>query len=254
MKDALKSDTGPLPMNHELFQFVRNDLSASTINALPLTNDFKRWFERLEFIEKQVAELCVGRMVYSETREMYSRNPEIQKPSIFYSWMQGLFVSWAVTMVASLVDNRKDTWSFVRLLRDIEKSSNPPSREHLVTLYTIGMKNFPKEEAASIASREFDELVGSSENLLPKKKVLTDIDELQKVAGPVVRLRHDFVAHLSGKPSEQLPSYENLDAAICKIVALLDKYSLLIRGFRADPNPTFQYDWMAIFRVPWIAA
>ena len=72
MKDAPKSDTDPLPMNHELFQFVPNNLWASTVNSLPLTNDFKQWFEWLEFIEKQVAELCVGRMIYSETREMYS--------------------------------------------------------------------------------------------------------------------------------------------------------------------------------------
>jgi len=75
MKDAPKSDTDPLPMNHELFQFVRNDLWASTINSLPLTNDFKRWFEWLEFIDKQVTELCVGRMVYSETRENVQPKP-----------------------------------------------------------------------------------------------------------------------------------------------------------------------------------
>jgi len=184
---------------------------------------------------------------------MYSRNPEIQQPSIFYSWMRGLFVSWAVTIVARLVDDRKDTRSFVRLLRDIKKSSNPPSRKHLVALYTIAMKNFPEEEVASIASREFDELVSNSD-YLPKDQVQKDIDDLQKITAPVVLLRHESVAHLSAKPSEQLPSYENLDAAISAIVDLLHKYSLLITGVRADPFPTIQYDWMAIFRVPWIAA
>lgn len=123
----------------------------------------------------------------------------------------------------------------------------------MVTLYTSVMKNFSEEEAARIASRKFDKLVGSSEDYLPKHQVQTDIDDLKKIADPVVHLRHEFVAHLSAKPSEQLPSYENLDAAISAIVALLHKYSLLITGVRADPCPTIQYDWMAIFRVPWIA-
>lgn len=217
-----------------------------------VTDDFKMWSEWLNSIERAVTELCVGREVYKETLEMYRRNPEIQKPSLFYSWMRGLFITWSVTLIGRLVDPRKDTRSFVRFLRSIQKSSNSPSREHHVALYITTMMNFSVEEAARIANHEFDCLVGKAEAFLPKKQVEADVAQLIQVTKPIITFRHERVAHLAANPSEQLPSYEHLDAAVAALVDLLRKYSLLIRGVSADPFPTIQYDWTAIFRVPWI--
>jgi len=210
----------------------------------------KQWSEWLGFVEGQVTELCVGREVYKETREMYRRNPEIQKPSIFYSWMQGLFVTWSVTLIAGLVDDRKDTRSLVRLLRSIRRESHLLSREHMVSIYA--RNGFREEAAARTVDRTFDELVGSAERFLPGKQVEADIKNLLETAGPILSFRHERVAHFSANPSEQLPNYEHLDAAIHILVKLLQKYSLLIRGISADPFPTISYDWQAIFRVPWI--
>lgn len=217
-----------------------------------LTDVFKKWSEWISSIESAVTELCVGREVYKETLEMYRRNPEIQKPSLFYSWMRGLFITWSVTLIGRLVDPRKDTRSFVRFLRSIRKSSNSLSREHHVALYINTMMNFSAEEAARIANREFDCLVGKTETSLPKKQVEADVAQLIEVTKPIITFRHERVAHLAANPSEQLPSYEHLDAAVSALVDLLRKYSLLIRGVSADPFPPIQYDWMEIFRVPWI--
>lgn len=215
-------------------------------------DDFKKWTEWLASIELAVTELCVGRDVYKETLEMYRRNPEIQKPSLFYSWMRGLFITWSVTLIGRLVDNSKNTRSFVRLLRSIRKSSHRPSREHQVALYISAMVNFPDGEPARIANREFDHLVGSTEDFLPNKQIEADITTLLEATKPIINFRHERVAHLDANPSEQLPTYEHLDAAIDALVTVLKKYSLLIKGLSADPFPTIQYDWLAIFRVPWI--
>src|SRR5258708_12831620 len=106
---------------------------------------------------------------------MYRRNPAIQKPSLFYSWMRGLFVPWSVTLIGRLVDDKRGTRSFVRFLRSIQKSSHPPSREHHVALYITAITNFSDEEAARIATREFDRLVGSTEPFLPKNRLDADI-------------------------------------------------------------------------------
>jgi hypothetical protein len=218
----------------------------------PMIDDFKHWLEWLEFVETGVIELCVGRGVYKEMLEMYRRNPEIQKPSLFYSWMRGLFVTWSVTLVGRLVDEKRGTRSFVRLLRSIQQSSHPPSRQHHVAIYTAAMTNVPDGEAARIANREFDRLVRDTEDLLPKKQVEADIATLVTATKPIINFRHERVAHLDANPSEQLPTYEHLDAAIFALVELLRKYSLLIKGVSADPFPTIQYDWLAIFRVPWM--
>jgi hypothetical protein len=217
-----------------------------------LTDDLKKWSEWLRSIESAVTELCVGREVYKETLDMYRQNPAIQKPSLFYSWMRGLFVAWSVTLIGRLVDDKRGTRSFVRFLRSVQKSSHPPSRDHHVALYITAMTNFSDEEAARIANREFDRLVGSTENFVPKRQVEVDIARLLEVTKPIIRFRHERVAHVAENPSEQLPTYENLDAGIIVLVELLRKYSLLINGVSADPFPTIQYDWLAIFRVPWI--
>jgi hypothetical protein len=217
-----------------------------------LTDGFKKWSEWLHSIESAVTELCVGREVYKETLDMYRRNPAIQKPSLFYSWMRGLFVTWSVTLIARLVEDKRRTRSFVSFLRSIQKSSHPPSREHHVALYITKMTNFSDEEAGRIANREFDRLVGKTETSLPKKQVEADVATLLQVTKPIIRFRHERVAHVDESPSEQLPTYEHLDAGISVLVELLRKYSLLINGVSANPFPTIQYDWLAIFRVPWI--
>jgi hypothetical protein len=114
------------------------------------------------------------------------------------------------------------------------------------------MTSFSDEEARRIANEEYDRLVGKAETSLPKKQVEADVAKLLQVTKPIKTLRDERVAHLDANPSEQLPSYEHLDAAVSALVNLLQKYSLLIRGVSADPYPTIQYDWLAIFHVPWI--
>ena len=116
------------------------------------------------------------------------------------------------------------------------------------------MQNFPEgQKAAAIANHEFDRLVGSAHKFLPKSQVEGDIAALLQAAKPIKDLRNDRVAHLAENPSEQLPTYEHLDEAIIKLVELLQKYSLLIKGVSRDVFPEIQDDWQAIFRVPWIA-
>jgi AbiU2 len=91
-------------------------------------------------------------------------------------------------------------------------------------------------------------------DFLPKQQVESDIAALLQATEPIINFRHERIAHFDENPSEQLPTYENLDRAIFVLVELLRKYALLITGVSADPFPTIQYDWLAIFRVPWIIA
>jgi AbiU2 len=217
-------------------------------------DDFKEWSEWVQSIEKAVTKLCVGREVYKQILEMYRQNPAIQTPNIFYSWMRGLFVTWFVAFIGRLVDDKRGTRSFVRLLRSLQKHSDRVSREHHISLYVVGMQNFSDQEAGRIACREFDRLVGPTNDFLPKQQVEADIATLLQVTKPIMSFRHERVAHLDENPSEQLPTYEHLDRAIVVLVELLRKYALLIKGVSADPFPTIQYDWLAIFRVPWITA
>jgi hypothetical protein len=216
-------------------------------------NDFEEWSEWVKSIESAVTELCVGSEVYKQILEMYRKNPAIQKRSIFYSWMRGLFVTWSVAFVGRLVDDKRGTRSFVRLLRSIQKSSNRFSREHHISLYLVRMQNFPDQEAGRIANREFDRLVGPGNDFLSKQQVEADIATLLQATKEIVDFRHERIGHFDENPSEQLLTYEHLDRGIFVLVELLRKYALLIKGLSADPFPTIQYDWLAIFRVPWIA-
>jgi hypothetical protein len=50
-----------------------------------------------------------------------------------------------------------------------------------------------------------------------------------------------------------VPTYNELDAAIDLVDRLYVKYHLLFHAANMDTTlPTRQYDWQAVFRVPWI--
>jgi hypothetical protein len=213
------------------------------------SDDFKNWSEWLHSAQVAITELCLGQYVYKEMLEISRRNTDIQKPSLFYSWMRTLFVTWSVALVGRLVDDKHGTRSFVRLLRDLGKKSHRLSREHHINLYMI---NFPDGEAKRIATCEYDSLVGRTDGILPQKQVDEDVKSLIEMAKPIITFRHQRIAHFDSDPMEQLPTYADLDAVIETLVKLLRKYSLLIRGVPADPFPTVLDDWSAIFRVPWI--
>ncbi|MFI5351622.1 MAG: hypothetical protein ACHQZS_01570 [Candidatus Binatales bacterium] len=213
------------------------------------------WLEWFDFLEREMIDLCLVRDIYADIRRMIVRNPEIQKPSIFYSWMLALYFTRAVICIARLVDDKKTTKSFLRLLRRIEKQPHLVSRTQFVAAYisSEGMSSIPKGDVERIANKEFDEWAGKGVTCIQQADVERDIDDLLRRAKPVTTHRHERVAHLDRNPSKQLAGLGDLDRAIEKLAELFSKYSILLRRQSCDLFPSIQDDWKAIFRVPWEA-
>jgi AbiU2 len=219
----------------------------TTIN--PLIQGSVDW---LDEIERQLIELFVGRDVYREVLDMYARNPEIQKPSLFYSWMRGLFVSWSVVSVSRLVDEKKRTRSFVRFLIELKVLQNLVTREWYVARWTEAAPHVEKVHARDVATRNFDQCVGHGSAVLSEATLEADRSRLIQACRPVLNFRHERIAHLAESPSPDIPRYSDIDRAISELAQTFQKYSLLLRLTTSNLNPIPQYDWLAIFRVPWL--
>lgn len=106
----------------------------------------REWIEWFDFLEKEMIEVCLVRSVYAEVRHMIERNPDLHRPSIFYSWMRALYFTRTVISITRLLEDDKKTKSFVRLLRRIEQQPQVLSRSQFVAAYlsSEGMACPPK--------------------------------------------------------------------------------------------------------------
>ena len=241
--------SGETSVEHLRTNFLKVERPARGDNSNSGPRDLVEW---LASIEKEMTELWSIREVYAEIREMHRRNPEIQRPSIFYSWMEVLYNTHVVVAVARLVDERKGTRSFVRLLMKIKARADEISRKSFVADYVSspGMASISKPHVGGIANREFDQLVGEGLDSLSPVKVEKDIQDLKASAKPVLVHRHERVAHLDAIPPIRSLLSDQLDLSIAKLGELLSKYSMLLRRVSCGPA-TIVYDWKAIFRVAW---
>lgn len=133
------------------------------------------------------------------------------KPSLFYSWMRGLFVSWSVVTIARLVDEKRGTRSFVRFLMDLKAHRHLITREWFVARWVEGAHHVEAHHARKAAMRDFDRCAGLGRATLSVAELEEDKLRLIEVCRPVLTFRHERVAHLSETPSPEIPRYGDLD-------------------------------------------
>lgn len=207
---------------------------------------FDKWNRWLDVINDEVAILAINRHIFWEVENIISKNEAIQKPSSFYTFLASSYVALAVMAVRRQLKIDNSSISFVRLLQEIVNTPDVISRERFVNLY--------KElVVAELADREFDRVSGESKSHVDVDMVREDLERLK-----VLRLRcEDFadkrIAHYDSRAPRLLPTFNELDACIDHLEALLKKY---LRLFRAEEEssvlPTWQYNWKEIFEISWL--
>ncbi len=208
---------------------------------------FEKWNQWLEIIRNDVINLSVSRHIFWEVQNIIKTNPKIQLASSFYQWMGSAYAVFQSIGFRRLVDSRKDTVSFHRLLTEIAKQPDVISRERYATLY----KNPVIRKA--VADKEFDKFAGPGKRHINPKMVREDRDRLiMKIKG-----MKDYVdrrvAHFAERDSSRVPTYGDIDDCLDLVEALLSKYLAVLRAeAHLEILPTWQYDWKQIFRHPWI--
>jgi hypothetical protein len=83
--------------------------------------------------------------------------------------------------------------------------------------------------------------------------VEADLETLAATAERVSDHVNRHVAHNDRRPLANPLTFDEVNAAIDGISELFQKYTLLLTNSTyAFLVPAFQYDWLAVFREPWI--
>jgi len=228
----------------------QNSREGSNRLSKALSDDelYERLNGQLELVYAEVRFLRVNQHVFWEVREIIRNNPNLRKPSTFYDWMGNLYAAAMSAAVRRLVDRRKDTVSFVRLLLSVKANPSCVSREAYKKRCTN--PNLPLK----YLDTDYDRLIGRGMPHPDRVKIADEIRKLEERTEPLKRFVDEHVAHTAIQQAKSLPKFRELDDAIDMLEALAKRYLHLFRGVAlTSALPTWQYDWKEIFHYPWIA-
>jgi hypothetical protein len=181
--------------------------------------------------------------------------------------MQATFSAFAALSV-----RRQSEASARRLLDSVKQHPEILSRERFVETYTSKLLagfagHEPVEEhvtssggaympsaaeVSEIASKTFDQYVGPGAPHVDPAQVRAELDELRAKAKRLEHLADKRIAHLTDEPTE-IPTLPELDSFIETFERIVHKYMMILRASApVQVLPSWQYDWKAIFKEPWI--
>jgi hypothetical protein len=233
---------------------------------------FEQWEKWLDAIYKDVQNLVIGRYVYEQVRKVIQNNPRLHQPSSFYDMIGMTFSAWA----AMAVRRQQEAYSVSlgRLLGAVRQYPQVLSRKRFVDRYAAkmlaGFAGYDPEpddpepfshagayvpsraQVERFANETFDTLVGIGASHVDPGQVGKELEELRAKAEKLADFASKKIAHIVDKPTA-IPTLPELDDCIGAFEKTVLRYEMLFRASApSEMLPTWQYDWMAIFREPWL--
>ncbi len=207
---------------------------------------YLRWKRWLRCIYDEIVEMALDRHVYREVQAMIASNPELQVPSVFYSWMNRAYVADMAVAIRRQTDKDSRSISLLRLIQDVRDHPEVISRRRYVGLYRSGRMR-------TLGNRSFEHYAKRGTDQINPAVVRKHERELLAAERKLRRFVNRHVAHRSMHPMRHLPTYGDLDACLDLLERLLKDYKLLIEAAGLSRVvPVVQYDWQKPFRVAWI--
>jgi hypothetical protein len=237
---------------------------------------FQKWTGWIDAIHRDITDLVIGRHIFWEVQDIIKANAKIQKPSSFYGWLGMTYAAWGPMGVRRQLDMDTRSISLRRLLTEMARTPQIVSRPRYVTTYATkllgtsdpspsipepenerqgGAYALGRSEAEDIANKSFDDYAGQGKQHISEDGIKRDLAELQSRSHKVERFATKKVAHLDERPPATLPTFDELDACVDLLEQLVLKYEMILKTSAPQSLlPTWQYDWKAIFREPWISS
>lgn len=205
-----------------------------------------KWLRWLPIIRGEIEELVVARHIFNETQSIIARNEELREPSSFYDFLARAYASHAVIGLRRLLKSDHQSISLTRLLEDLIASPSAFPRSYYIGLYRGSV-------VEEYADKDFDRFASPGAPFIDADLVATDLGRFVAACARCEEFADRRIAHRDRRQPRQLPTYREVDECIGLADDLYVKYHLLFTAEAMDSLlPTWQYDWQAIFRVPWI--
>lgn len=204
-----------------------------------------KWISWLKICEEEIHNILVYRDIFWKVQDLIKSNKASHKPSSFYSYLGDTFVSYIAIAIRRQVKIGKQSISFARLLKEISDDPKHISRKYFTSLYR-------GSNVEHHADSDFDQFSGKGKDYISSSMVLNDLSLLQKTAGKIEGFADKKIAHRDKRPPKVIPTFNDVDDCIDVLDKLYCKYYLIFHALAMGSlMPTYQYDWMSVFDIPW---
>jgi hypothetical protein len=205
-----------------------------------------KWLRWLKVVHDDIQQLLVKRNIFWEVQDIIKTNPELHKPSSFYSYLGATYVAYISIGIRRQVKIDKQSISFSRLLTDLISTPTVLSRKYYVGLYK-------GSTAEHLADRSFDQFCGSDKSCISSDIVETDLKKLNLAASVVEDFADKRIAHHDKQQPKVLPKFKQVDVCLDTLDRIYCKYHQVFHASAMNSlMPVYQYDWKKIFTVPWL--
>lgn len=166
--------------------------------------------------------------------------------SYYWGYLRDTYATAQAIAIRRQGDTSQRVVSLARLLSEISADAKRIARDFFVGMF--------QPDTRRLGERGFDEhFAGSVGTHLDPAIPSGDLHALTDTAAAVTRYVNQHLAHSDARASPDLPTFNDLDAAVDQIGYLFKKYAnLLTASSYGTLVPVAQHDWKAIFRQPWI--
>lgn len=206
-----------------------------------------KWMKWLKIIHDDVQQLLVKRRIFWEVQEIIRTSGDLHnKPSSFYGYLGDTYVAYIAIGIRRQIKCDSQSVSFARLLHEIQETPAVLSRKYYVGLYA-------GSAVEDLADVDFDSFSGVVKDHIDPGIVAADLSRLVSVSKKIEDFVDKQIAHRDKRIPKIVPTFKEVNECVDVLDELYTKYH---RAFYAQDmrtlDPVPQYDWKAIFRVPWI--
>jgi AbiU2 len=218
-------------------------------DAKPMAADsrvrkWKRWIENE--IRAEVLGMNNQRAIYEEVGRIVKENGELP-PSHFFNFLRDTYGATQALAVRRQAEVGTRVISLATLLAEIAGDPERLSREWFLSHYDSYAR---AEVGVPVWAEKFGGNVGDH---VDPDLVRADLGELRGGTAKTKDLVDKHLAHTDKKPLKNPPTFKELHDAVETVNKQFQKYVLLLTvSSYATLVPVAQYDWLAIFREPWI--
>lgn len=214
----------------------------------------EKWFEELN---KEAFLIFHHLNLFKQLFEILDKNESLKSMDrTLFQWMRTAFTTDLVIGIGRLLDDKKNSLSFIRFLHELKDRDDYLSRKKYVEKYNnfSGVGSIRKY-MLELANKHFDNLAGEGTDIYPVAKINEDISILiqKPPCRDVIGFRNQYVAHLSKIKYSSPPTYEELFNTFEIIETVMKKYNLIMNAAHIDSfTPTPQGYWQQPLTIPWI--
>lgn len=213
------------------------------IHAPPSDSRVEKWKAWLKQIDEDVTGIYTNRVVWKTINEIVANHPDMPASHYFAIQAQNYATTQAVA-VRRQAEVGGQVITLARLLAELAWDPQRMTRDRFVSMYPWGMQH--------IGDEEFDSFAVSGESHIDPVRLGQDQATLSTRCDHVRRYVNTRLAHF-GETATPPPTFDDLDTAIDTLGSLFKRYTLLLEGADRRIEPVPQYDWLAPFRIAWIA-